>query len=123
MVRSHLNFSSSFPYPPISASSFSGAALTSAPRAMAATTIARSAATHLSLPFPTKSSPSDPSPKATLKLFPKRRRCASVVLASLHGDANGKILGGALELEHSPFDDDASKDLHTLPSNQSMFWL
>ncbi|KAL6195701.1 hypothetical protein ACLB2K_031319 [Fragaria x ananassa] len=82
---------------------------------MAATTIARSAGTHLSLPFPWKSSPSDPSPKATLKLFPKRRRCASVVLASLLGDANGKILGGALELEDSPFDDDASKDLHTLP--------
>ncbi|PRQ33758.1 putative hydro-lyase [Rosa chinensis] len=83
---------------------------------MAATSIARSAATHLSPPLPSKSSPSDRFPRTTLKFCPKRRRCA-VVVASLHGDGNGKShhqVGGALDLEDLPFDD-ASKDLHTLP--------
>ncbi|XP_021809170.1 arogenate dehydratase/prephenate dehydratase 2, chloroplastic [Prunus avium] len=97
---------------------------------MAASSVARSATTPFPLNVVSKPSQSDHFPKTALNFDPRFKCCRiALALASLRSDDNDRssngghghnhLVGGALELDSSAFEDFPydvlSKDLHTLP--------
>ncbi|ONI00511.1 hypothetical protein PRUPE_6G092500 [Prunus persica] len=97
---------------------------------MAASSVARSSTTPFPLNFVSKPSQSDHFPKTALNFDPRFKRCRiALALAYLRsddndrsrngGDGHNHLVGGALELDSSAFEDFpydvVSKDLHTLP--------